>query len=111
MDANMKIFDHLTSKGVEVHFPGIKSGKCEAPYVVIKDMGQTGNSYNGSKIIHMLIYTPQVSYITMINLRDQIKMFMDELSYIKTGSETPVIIEDDIKAFSSSIEYQVFKKN
>jgi hypothetical protein len=47
----------------------------------------------------------------LFNYKNDIKTYLKELNYLrKTGNETPVIVDDGVKAYTISIEYQVLKK-
>ncbi|WP_052045129.1 hypothetical protein [Caloranaerobacter azorensis] len=109
-----EIMLNLKNDGFEVYPPGIKRGNCESPYVVVKDDIQSpiaGTNKIGYKIIDLIIFYPLNRYSEIENYKRQIKSSMDKLKFIrKTGNETPVIIDDDRKAYTTSIEYIVYKK-
>ena len=110
----VRIFNHLRDKGLNPYFPGQHKGECEEPYVVIRQGSQTptiGTNRTGLSIIDILIYTPASSYTYMESYSKEVKAALKELNYLrKTGFETPVILEDDKKAYMISIEYVLLKK-
>ena len=54
---------------------------------------------------------PNNSYVAVEPYADDIRNALKELEYLrKTGTETPVIVDDDKKAYTMSIEYLLQKK-
>jgi len=105
---------NLKNDGFEVYPPGIKRGKCEDPYIVLKSDIQSpiaGTNKVGYKIIDLIIFYPKTKYLEIESYKSQIKTSMNKLKFIrKTGNETPVIIDVDRNAYTTSIEYIVHKK-
>lgn len=112
MDRTFEIFDHLEANGLTVHFPNKHQGECENPYVVVKDMGKfSTNGVTGRGLIHLLLYVPESNYEATVSLVNQVKGVMIGLTTVRpTGLETPIIHEDVIKAYSTSIEYKFNKR-
>ncbi|MCB2300394.1 hypothetical protein [Clostridium tagluense] len=108
-----KIFLHLNQKGYEVYSPGQKRDKCEASYVVIKENGvhgQEGGNKVGFKLFDIIMYCPLTNYSNMEFYAENIKQALKEMKELRpTGVETPSIIDDEVKAHTSSIEYQALK--
>lgn len=103
-----KLYDYLDDNGISVHFPSTKNGKCENPYVVLKDMGQSSRSgYNGSSLIHAILFTPINNYESMNTFIDEVKNVLKNVETVKfTGLQTPILPQDDIEAFTTSLEYE-----
>lgn len=108
------VYLHLKSKEIDVYSPGQKTDTCITPYIVIVDNGQygmAGSNRNGYSLIDVLVFVPLNKYSQIEGYRAQIKGYMKELNCIKaTGLETPVIIDDLVKAHTTSIQYQILKR-
>lgn len=108
------IYIHLKNNNLNPYFPGQHRGECEEPYVVIKEGTQIPNINTnklGQKVIDIIIFVPLNSYIAIDPYVKKIRAALKELPYLrKTGLETPVITDDDKKAYTASIEYQIIKK-
>lgn len=108
-----KIYLHLLKLNYLVYSPGQKRDKCQDPYVVIKDTGtygQEGNNKVGYKLFDIIIYYPLQSYSSMESYIENIKEELKQIKEIRyTGNETPCVIDDEVKAYTSSIEYQGVK--
>lgn len=108
------VYLHLKNKGISVYSPGQKNGICKNRYVVVKDNGTYSKAESnklGYSILDVIIYYPMDKYSQIEGFKEQIKSYMKELQGIKfTGSETPVIIDTKVNAYTTSIEYQVLKR-
>jgi hypothetical protein len=107
------IYLHLKNKGIDVYSIGQKQGLCNDPYVVVKESGQYPLSSNkqGYDLVDIIIFYPVGSYSQLFSYKNDIKNYLAELKYLrKTGNETPVIIDDEVKGYTTSVEYQVLKK-
>lgn len=108
------VYLHLKSKGIDIYSPGQKTSTCTSPYVVVTDNGQYGMAgahRNGYSLIEVIVYIPLNKYSQIEGYKTQIKNYIKELTGIKaTGLETPVIIDDFVKAYTTSIQYQILKK-
>lgn len=108
-----RIYDKLKADGLSPFFPGQKVGVCKAPYTVILEGTQfpMNSRYVGNQKVDILIYVPVASYIALDLYRKSIVNSLNSLDFFKkTGFETSVIIEDDIDAYSKSLEYVILKK-
>ena len=108
-----KIYLHLKSEDIDVYSIGQKQGLCDDPYVVVKESGQysLGSNKQGYDLVDIIIFYPIGSYSQLFSYKNDIKNHLAELKYLrKTGNETPVIIDDEVKGYTTSIEYQVIKK-
>lgn len=108
------IYDHMKAQGLNPYFPGQHKGECTVPYTVIltgTQIPEPDTHTQGQRIIDILIYHPASSYIGMdawiTKTRDALRNFRP---LRPTGTETPVITEDDIKAYSTSIKYTILKE-
>jgi len=108
-----KIFLYLKKLGYEVYSPGQKRDKCQNSYVVIKENGtfRVAGNVAGYKLFDIIIYHPMSNYSTMEFYVENIKKAIKDIDeLVPTGNETPSIIDDQIKAYTTSIEYKQFKK-
>lgn len=108
------IFDKLEEKGLNPYPPGQHEGECTERYCVIKENSQVpffNNNKTGYRLIDIILFVPISSYIQVEPYAKKIRAAMEELiSLRKTGNETPIIIDDEKKAYTMSIEYQIMKK-
>lgn len=107
-----EIYLHLIKYGYEIYSPGQKRDKCINPYVVIKENGThalVGN-ISGYKIFDIIIYYPLDQYSEMEFYVENIKGALKEIENLRpTGNETSTIIDNEVKAYTTSVEYQQFK--
>lgn len=108
------IFDKLKKKGLNPYPPGKHTGICETKYVVVKEQTQSAffnNSKVGYRLVDLILFVPIASYVQVKLYADSIKAAMKELPWIRaTGNETPIIPDDEVQAYTTSIEYQILKK-
>lgn len=108
-----KIYDILKEANLLVYSIGQHEGLCENPYVVIKENGQIPylNVALDFDLIDIIIFYPLGRYSRIKAYRE---LVMESLSGIKelkfTNETTPIIIDDDKKAYTQSIKYQIYKR-
>lgn len=109
-----RVYQKLKDKGLNPYPPGRHSGECKEPYCVIREGMQTpslNSARLGRRVIDVILFVPKGSYVEMLPYANAIKMAMAEIVELrKTGNETPVITDDEVQAYTTSIEYQVMKK-
>lgn len=108
------IYDKLNIKNLNPYPIGTHTGICEIPYCVIKE-GMQIPSINtnrlGQKVIDIIVFVPVSDYSAVETYIKQVRSALSELPFLrKSGSETPIIPDDDKKAFTMSIEYTIMKK-
>ena len=108
------IFLHLQKNGFDVYSPGVKSGVCESPYVVVKHDGGgriPGISTNND-VYDILVYVPKQSYSELEVQVMSVKIAMKKLEpmILPYGSETPSFYDDGFQAHMISIQYKNYKK-
>lgn len=108
------IYTHLKNKNLNPYFQGQHRGECEEPFVIIMEGTQIpsiNSNRIGQQVMDFIIFVPLNSYIAIDPYVKKIRAALKELPYLrKTGLETPVITDDDKKAYTASIEYQIIKK-
>lgn len=109
------IFKHLKSKGFRVYSPGVKEGECEAPYVVLKDAGDTkadGTSAT-QRIYDLLLYVPKNQYSELEVFVNSVCTAMDGLWPMirPLHTRTTPFYDDDYKAWMTSVQYANYRKN
>lgn len=108
------LYRHLKSKGFDVYFPGIKSGECTKPYIVIKNDGGTKHTSFSTNVdlYSIMCYVPKQSYSKLEPYVMSVKMAMKEIIplFHEHGQETPSYYDDSVKAHMVSIEYRNYKK-
>lgn len=108
------IFLHLQSEGFDVYSPGMKTGECTSPYLVVKNDGSSKHIAFSTDVdlYAVLCYVPKEKYSSLEPLVQRVKESMRWLEpMIKPyGSQTPSYYDDSLKAHMISIEYKNYKK-
>lgn len=108
------IFLHLQSEGFDVYSPGMKTGECTSPYLVVKNDGSSKHIAFSTDVdlYAVLCYVPKEKYSSLEPLVQRVKKSMRGLEpMIKPyGSQTPSYYDDSLKAHMISIEYKNYKK-
>lgn len=108
------IFTHLKESGFDVYSPGIKTGECTSPYVVVKNDGSSKHASFSTDVdlYAVMCYVPQKSYSTLEPFVQSVKRAMKALEpmILQYGSQTPSYHDDAYKAHMISIEYKNYKK-
>lgn len=113
-----RIYEKLKGKHLNPFAPGQHEGLCDpltdAPYCVIRDGGQIPSLQSprlGQQVIDIIVFVPLSSYIVVEPYMQQVREALREIpSLRKTGSETPAIVDDDVRAYTASMEYIVIKR-
>ncbi len=109
------VYDELKNAGLNPFPPGKYVGECKERYCVVKEQTQSAyfNARSvGYRLIDLILFVPASSYIAMGVYAAEIKTAMLGLkpNVRPTGTETPVITDDDRKAYTTSLEYVVMKR-
>lgn len=108
------IYLHLKEKGLNPYPPGQHKGECEEPFVIVMEgtqMASIQSNRVGQRVMDFIIFVPINSYIAIDPYVKDIRQALKELSYLrKTGLETPIITDDEKKAYTTSIQYTILKK-
>lgn len=108
------IFLHLKQKGYEVYPPGVKTGECTSPYVVVKnDGGYKHAKFSSNRDMYAIMcYVPKQQYSKLEPLVQKVKEAMKPLvpMIVPYGQETPSYYDDTCKAHYISVEYENYKK-
>lgn len=106
--------DHLKANGIDVYSPGIKTGECKAPYVVVKDAGASKmTSFSSMNHYYdILIYVPARNYSKLEPYVNEIKKLMTELkpTFREAGQETEAFYDDTNKSHMISVMYKNYRK-
>lgn len=108
------IFDQLKKSGFDVYPPGIKTGDCIAPYIVVKiDSSTRHTSFSTNVDLYaVLCYVPKQRYSELEPLVRSVEQSMAELKpmILPYGQKQPSFYDDTIKAHMVSIMYKNYKK-
>lgn len=108
------IYAHLKKKGYEVYPPGVKTGECTKPYVVVKNDGsyEHANFSTDRDMYAVMCYVPKGQYSKLEPLVQSVKEAMKELKPMiqAYGQQMPSYYDDSCKAHYISIEYENYKK-
>jgi len=108
------IYAKLMELGLNPYPPGKHQGECTERYCVIKE--QTQSAYFnaravGFRTIDLILFVPVSSYVAVEPYVQAVKAAMRELPALRwTGTETPVIVDDEVEAYTTSLVYQVMKR-
>ena len=109
-----RIYLKLKEKGLNPYAPGQHEGQCMERYCVIGESSQVpffNNRHVGYRLIDIMAFVPLESYVEIESYVKEIKVAMKELAFIRcTGNETPIIADNEKKAYTTSIEYQIIKR-
>lgn len=98
----------------DVYPPGVKTGDCLAPYIVVKNDGSTQHTSFSTDVdlYAVMVYVPKQAYSTLEPLVQEVKEKMKELRpmILPYGMQTPSYYDDSVKAHTISIEYKNYKK-
>ena len=107
----IELFDFFTENEFDVYFIGQKKGNCTKKYIVIKDDGVMpilGNK-TGVQVIDIIGYVPETRYTEIEEFKNNIKELMKGFNARPTGQESPILLEDRIKAYSFVLTYEIQK--
>lgn len=107
------IYLKLKEKGLNPYAPGQHIGECKERYCVIRESSQVPffrSNRVGYRLVDIILFVPLASYIKVEPYMQEVRTAMKGLPYLrKTGNETPIITDDEKKAYTTSIEYQLIK--
>lgn len=108
------IFKALKAGGMNVYSPGIKSGECTEPYIVVKNDGSNAHlSFSTDVDLYAIMcYVPKQEYSKLEPYVQETKKLLKGLSpkILPYGQQTPSFYDDSVKAHMISIEYKNYKK-
>ena len=102
-----KIYTHLKNNNIDCYSIGQHKGICVGPYVVIKDMGKmkTNNPNIYKHLVELYVYYPLGKYSEIEGYVSKIEQVMATLSFKETYEASPVIVDDDKKAYLTRLSY------
>lgn len=109
------IHHKLQEYGIDVYSPGVKTGECTSPYVVVKMAGRVNSTEISSSqdLYDLMCYVPQKQYSTLEAFVGRVETAMDELfpmirsMHFRTAS----YYDDQVKAHMISTQFANWKKN
>ena len=109
-----QIYLKLKNKGLNPYAPGHHEGLCTESYCVIREgtqMPSVQGKRVGYRVVEVIAFVPAASYVQLAPYVEEIKAALNELPFLrKTGNETPVVTDDEVKAYTTSVQYQIMKK-
>lgn len=109
-----KIYRHLKEKGFDVYSQGQHEGECVSKYIVLRDGGTTvmDDVSSGVKYYEAILYVPLNAFSEVEEYAFDVKDVLKEMFPLirPSGLETPVTIDDDVKAYTTSLEYVNYRK-
>ena len=108
------IFTYLKKSGFDVYSPGMKTGECTSPYVVVKNDGSSKHASfsTDTDFYAVMCYVPRDAYSKLEPMIQSVKKAMKELEpmLFPCGTQSPSYYDDTYKAHMISIEYKNYKK-
>lgn len=109
-------FKALKDAGINVYPPSTKKGKCEKPYVVIKEAGGARFGLFSSEYIHymFLVYVPRDMYDYLSVFERKIKDVLHKKCFpmlVPTGSKENDYYDDNYDAHMRSFTYRNVARN
>lgn len=108
------IYNKLKQRGYDVYSPGIKTGDCTAPYVVVTIGSSTEHTSFSTNVdlYNVLCYVPKQSYSKLEPFVLGVEAVMEELKpmLLQYGQRQTSFYDDQIKAHMVSIQYKNYKK-
>lgn len=108
----IKLYDFLQSNNVECYFVGQHKGESKSNYVVLKDHGvESLNKKVGIGRIEIIFYIPENNYTKCGPFKKEVKELIKEFKNLRyTGTETAIITDNEKKALTFSVTYEIYKK-
>lgn len=108
------IFDQLKGSGFDVYSPGMKTGDCTTPYIVVA-IGSSARHTSFSTDVDLysvMCYVPKQAYSRLESFVHDVEESMKELMpmILPYGQKQPSYYDDAIKAHMVSITYKNYKK-
>ena len=106
-----KIYTQLKTSNLNSYWPGQHQGLCDKRYCVVKENIQVAfpNTRVGYRLLDIIVFVPISSYVQVAPYVREIKAALKEFPLWYAG-ETPIIPDDEKKAYTTSIQYQILKK-
>lgn len=115
MDACERALEHLTASGILCYKPGIATGKCRQPYVVVRGSGAYARGMSGAagigyRTVTLYCFVPRTggdlpAFVSEV--RQTMRALKTQLR--PTGNEGAEMLEEDFDARSQTVEYQVLR--
>ena len=105
------IFMHLSANGYQVYSLGQHQGTCAEPYIVLRNNGSSIQYSTEIQEYEILLYYPINRYSEFEEYIDRVKACMNALyPHVKlVDDQQPHYPDDDVKAYMTSLVYQVEK--
>ena len=108
------IYLHLKNNGIDVYAPGYHKGECTAPYVVLKDDGESryGQYSSTQNLYSAMCYVPGNSYTALEPFVDRVEGLLDGLYPMirSVHYRTPSFYDDTVKGYMISTQYVNYRK-
>lgn len=115
MDACQRAMEHLTASGILTYKPGVATGKCRAPYVVVRGggayaRGMSGAAGIGYRTVTLYCFVPRVGGDLSAFVAEVRQIMRGLKSQLRpTGNEGIEMLEEDFDARSQTLEYQALR--
>lgn len=112
--SSIPVIEYLIDNGIDAYPIGKHTGECKKEFVVVKQdstTSQLGSRDLGYTIIDIILYVPIASYSKLESYGNKVINILKELKWLRSvGQWTPPIVDDEKKAYTFSIKYQVYKR-
>ncbi|MEG2246308.1 MAG: hypothetical protein RSC84_02565 [Peptostreptococcaceae bacterium] len=103
-----KIYRKLKEKNIEVYSIGQHRGKCESPFVVIKEyepIEVVGSNYYNNKV-NLICYYPLGSYSKVKYFKNDIAEAIEELKeFSRELLGNPIMVDDSKESYTFTLQY------
>ena len=102
MDACQRTMEHLTASGILTYKPGVATGKCRAPYVVVRGggayaRGMSGAAGIGYRTVTLYCFVPRVGGDLPAFVAEVRRIMRGLKSQLRpTGNEGIEMLEEDL---------------
>ena len=105
------IFETLKKSGIDVYSPGSHIGECIKPYIVVKEtIAQRYLKYSTQTVYYDVMCYAK-NYTDCLKLKELVKEKMKLVDSVKpTFNETEPFLDENVKAYMSSVEYRNYRK-
>jgi hypothetical protein len=113
-----KIYTALNSAGCNPYWPGQYKGLCKENYVVIK--GPAGDAITKSAksdMLDLMLFSPRpelpdeqrASIVPLLDFKQEVMSVISSLGF-RLSHDTSVIPDDEIMAYTCSLQYQIYRR-
>ncbi len=108
-----KVYEALQENGFSVYSIGQHKGNCTEPYLVVRENGVRAFSSLpvNFELIDVVVFYPVGRYTEVWDFINSVRECLKGVSELKSKGElTALLIDHDVKAYTCSVRYQVYRR-